>query len=265
MAEDDDVDVLQASKAKAKASFTPAWHSLLALLQSDEEINRKEIFNRQQVLDEKLETVMTCLDKLSCASKDHGLVSAVTEEIEKISAEYKDAMQQVRLCTISSKSSNSSSAPSTTASKSIISQEGASWLTDKKQTKETEETRNKTEHKENKSRIKSVIKNSNMAKKNDDKGHNSTIGQDTWKQLKRVNIPIFSGDKWLYKNWKASFMAWIDSAPATPEYKLLQLRQYLTRDALKTIKNLGHSAAAYEAARQRLKRKFDGMRRYIAA
>jgi hypothetical protein len=72
MAEDDDVDVLQTSKAKAKAGFTPAWHSLLALLQSDEEINRKEICNRQQVLDEKLETVMTYLEKLSCASKDHG-------------------------------------------------------------------------------------------------------------------------------------------------------------------------------------------------
>ena len=49
------------------------------------------------------------------------------------------------------------------------------------------------------------------------------IGQDLWKQLKRVSIPTFSGNKQMYQNWKAAFMACIDRAPATAEYKLLQL------------------------------------------
>ena len=53
------------------------------------------------------------------------------------------------------------------------------------------------------------------------------IGQDLWKQLKRVSIPVFSGDKRTYSNWKAAFLACVDQAPATPEYKLLQLRQCL--------------------------------------
>ena len=48
-------------------------------------------------------------------------------------------------------------------------------------------------------------------------------------------------------------MTCIDKAPATPEYKLLQLRQYLCGDALKAVETLGHSAAAYEAAKESLK------------
>ena len=65
------------------------------------------------------------------------------------------------------------------------------------------------------------------------------VGQDLWKQLKRVTIPTFSGDKRTYQNWKAAFMACIDKAPATAEYKLLQLRQCLTGEDLESIESLG--------------------------
>lgn len=92
----------------------------------------------------------------------------------------------------------------------------------------------------------------------------SAIGQDLWKQLKRVQIPVFSGDKRSYQSWKAAFLACIDNAPATAEYKLLQLRQYLSGEALSVIDNLGHSATAYEAAKERLERKYGGKRRQIA-
>ena len=85
-----------------------------------------------------------------------------------------------------------------------------------------------------------------------------------WTQLKRVAIPVFSGNKKTYESWKAAFIACIDKAPATPEYKLLQLRQYLSGEALKTMENLGHSGYAYEAAKERLDRKFGGQRRQIA-
>ena len=79
-----------------------------------------------------------------------------------------------------------------------------------------------------------------------------------------MQIPIFARDKKNYQSWKASFLACIDSAPATAEYKLLQLRQYLSGEALKVIDSLGHSAAAYEAANDRLERKFGGKSRQIA-
>ncbi|KAJ8044889.1 hypothetical protein HOLleu_07774 [Holothuria leucospilota] len=90
------------------------------------------------------------------------------------------------------------------------------------------------------------------------------LGQDMWKKLKRVSIPVFDGDVIVYENWKAAFMACIDQAPATAEYKLLQLRQYLTGEALKTIENLGHSSAAYDAAKERLERKYGGKWRQIS-
>ena len=64
----------------------------------------------------------------------------------------------------------------------------------------------------------------------------SNIGQDMWRQLKRVQIPPFTGDKRHYLSWRAAFLACIDSAPATGEYKLLQLRQYLSGEALKVIR-----------------------------
>ena len=73
-----------------------------------------------------------------------------------------------------------------------------------------------------------------------------SIGHDLWWQLKRVQIPVFSGKKQQYQNWKAAFLACIDSAPTTDEFKLLQLRQYLSSDALKVIENFGHSAYAYK-------------------
>ena len=91
------------------------------------------------------------------------------------------------------------------------------------------------------------------------------LEQDMWRQLKRVAIPVFSGNKRTFESWKAAFTACIDKSPSSAEYKLLQLRQYLSGDALKAIENLGHSAASYEAAKERLDRKFGGTRRYIAA
>ena len=85
-----------------------------------------------------------------------------------------------------------------------------------------------------------------------------------WNQLKRVSIPVFNGDKRLYEGWKTAFIPCVDKAPATPEYKLLQLRQYLSGEVLKVVELLGHSAAAYETAKERLERKFGGKRRQIA-
>ena len=84
------------------------------------------------------------------------------------------------------------------------------------------------------------------------------IVQDLWKQLKRVIIPVFSGEKKMYQNWKAAFTACFNQAPATAGYKLLQLWQCPAGEALKTIKSLGQSILVYQAAKERLERKFGG-------
>ena len=77
-----------------------------------------------------------------------------------------------------------------------------------------------------------------------------SIGEDLGRQLKRIQLPNFTGDKRSYRNWKAAFMACVDTAPAIGEYKLLQLRQCLSGEALKVIENLGNSATAYESAEE---------------
>ena len=83
----------------------------------------------------------------------------------------------------------------------------------------------------------------------------SRLKRDMWKQLKKVSIPVFSGDKRKYQSWRAAFIACVDKAPCSEEYKLLQLRQYLAGSALQCVDNLGHSTAAYAAGMERLGRK----------
>ena len=89
------------------------------------------------------------------------------------------------------------------------------------------------------------------------------IGENLWRQLKRIQLPVFTRDKRSYRNRKAAFMACVDAAPSTGEYKLLQLRQCLSGEALDVIESLGHSAAAYEAAKERLERRYGGERRQV--
>ena len=41
----------------------------------------------------------------------------------------------------------------------------------------------------------------------------SSVGQDLWRQLKRVEIPVFSGIKRAYQRWKAAFLVKIKQNP----------------------------------------------------
>ena len=59
-------------------------------------------------------------------------------------------------------------------------------------------------------------------------------------------------------------MACINQAPATVEYKILQLHRYLSGEALKDIENSKHSAAAYQIAKEKLERKFGEKRQQMA-
>ena len=85
-----------------------------------------------------------------------------------------------------------------------------------------------------------------------------------WRNLKKISLPTFCGDKRQYENWSAAFYAIIDKAPMSAEHKLLQLRQYLGGEAATVIDGLGHSATAYEVAKEKLERKYGGTRRRAA-
>ena len=55
----------------------------------------------------------------------------------------------------------------------------------------------------------------------------------------------------------------VDKGSTTPEYKLLWLCECLQGKALKVVENLGHSTAAYEAAKLWLEQKYGGKRRVL--
>ena len=59
-------------------------------------------------------------------------------------------------------------------------------------------------------------------------------------------------------------MACVDKKPTSAEYMLLQLSQYLSEVAIKVAENLGHSATAHQAAKERLEKIYDGKRRQVA-
>ena len=139
----------------------------------------------------------------------------------------------------------------------------ARQTTDKKERKKEENERNNKEKKEDNE------KNNKGKKENDEKKVKTNwdklaLGQDMWKQLKRVSIIVFNRDKKSYQSWKASSMTCINQASTTAEYKLLQLRSSLKGEAFKVVDSIVNSATAYQPAKEGLERKYGGVRRHIA-
>ena len=64
--------------------------------------------------------------------------------------------------------------------------------------------------------------------------------------------------------WGQTYLRIMESCvykvPTSEEYRLLQLCQYLSGESLKIIKSLGHSATAYQTAKERLQRKYSSKR-----
>ena len=109
-----------------------------------------------------------------------------------------------------------------------------------------------------------TTKNHENGMSGDAQAHVPQMENEIWKKLQSFKIPTFDGDKKLYASWKAAFEACVGKASVSPELKLLQLRHYLTGEALSSIESLGYSASAYQVALERLERKYGGMRRQIA-
>lgn len=90
------------------------------------------------------------------------------------------------------------------------------------------------------------------------------LSHDIWKQLKKVTILVISGDKKHFESWKSAFTVCVDKAPATKEYRLLQMCQDLSGAAIKAIDGLGHLVAVFNAAKARLDRKYGENQHQVA-
>ena len=91
----------------------------------------------------------------------------------------------------------------------------------------------------------------------------ATENREMQEQLERIRIPIFLGKKMDFQRWNAAFTSYVDMTSLSPQFKMLHLEACLAGEAANTIKGLGYSLEAYEAAKARLFRKYGGSRRQI--
>jgi len=225
-----ELEELKIARSRSRLNFAKTKHNLICL--SNDDIAKADVQAAQKALDAAMEQLVDIIERMAyCYAKvnDYHSASVCSDEMNTVEREYSDAMSKAE-CYVAKALSPAQSVtvpPPTLDDSTPV-------------------------------RIPSSYAGSNLP------GRAHPVEQDLWRQLKRVSIPVFSGDKKNYEQWKASFIACVDSAPMSAEYKLLQMRQYLAGDALKSIELLGHSAASYEAAKQRLDRKYGGVRRQIA-
>ena len=236
---------LKSEKSMANSNFT-LYRNRLLLIIDEQHVQRRELNNVCIEMDSHMKSSMEVMSKLTdiyIKNKELENGRAIVNEMEKLAEEFHSAYESVWNVFHGYKTeTDKSNTPSYNLSQSSVEASGlfrstSTW---------TEQTVNQ------------------KGKHEPECSDSRYIGEDLWMQLKRIQIPTFSGDKKNYRNWKAAFMACVDTAPATGEYKLLQLRQCLSGEALHVIENLGHSASAYEAAKERLERRYGGKRRQVA-
>ena len=73
------------------------------------------------------------------------------------------------------------------------------------------------------------------------------------KQLERIRIPMFTGNKLEFQQWFAAFSTCVDTTSLAPRFKMLRLESCLRGEAAETIKSLGYSEFAYNQATYRRK------------
>ena len=78
----------------------------------------------------------------------------------------------------------------------------------------------------------SVASHSAASRVEQDEEPAKNLRVDMLKQLSRIKIPVFSGNKREYPHWRAAFTHCVDASSATDEYKLLQLKNYLAKAPL---------------------------------
>ena len=89
------------------------------------------------------------------------------------------------------------------------------------------------------------------------------VNNDSNKHLEMIKIPIFHGNKLEFQQWFVAFSTCVDKSSLSPQYKMLRLESCLWGEAAEAIKGLGYSETAYNAAKARLERKYEGDRRKV--
>ena len=241
---------LKKERSTSKSSFTLYRNRLLLLIEG-QCFPRTEVNSIRRKMDSYMKSSMEVMYQLSdiyIRNKQLDKAMKIVTEMKKLEEEFHSAYETVCDFLNLLKNDKSPSAKSVGPRQRKCSMEASESESLRREEMSTEET----------------VSHGNIRIHESESCGNHSIGEDLWWQLKRIELPVFNGDKRSYRNWNAVFMACVDTAPATGEYKLLQLRQCLSGEALNAIDILGHSASAYEAAKERLERRYGGKRRQVA-
>lgn len=249
------IEDLKRDKARAKSAFTKARHKLLQVIdESDEMPNRDTVKELRKRLEIAEEHAMDIMGHLYDEYKKRGEIINVrktAKELEQLETEFTEAENECQSFMVSTKDSCSAYSEDRNEDNQVAT------VIAENSGESVGPVYQPNSYADNAQSLGGNINDKSESESN-------ALGHDMWKQLKRIAIPVFSGDKRSYEAWRAAFMSCVDKAPATAEYKLLQLRQYLSGEALKVVENLGYSESAYVAAKERLERKYGGKRRQIA-
>ena len=229
---EEQIEDFKQDKATQKLSFTRIKNKLLGMLDDQDYPSRREIKKMCHQLSDARERVMETMHRLSmeyALLKDREKREKVVEEMDKLEIVLR--CRNDELSSLATKASKNTRRCRITES---VAKKSAEQI-----------QREETMHKEKFDGYKESLRELNRHyKETFDSGgrkftkepyEEPTLGRDMWNQLKRVSIPVFNGDRRAYEGWKAAFMACVHQAPATPEYKLLQLRQHLSGEALKIV------------------------------
>lgn len=240
------VETLKREKSNAKAAFTRVKNQLLQLLEDEPSRTelksyRQELSDAQERIVNSLEILLTEYSK----QNDEENVKKTNDEMEKIITEYETAEHrcQAYLDEINSESLSASSPikhqeideyeeqlrEDAKKKERIIRQKQIELEEEfrrrqKEMHEQIEQERAKIKHQEIENPVDNDLEHTtdirlqrlpSLSVKNDRKivteykpeSGSSAIGTDMWKQLKRVSIPIFSGNKRNYQSWKAAFIA----------------------------------------------------------
>ena len=87
--------------------------------------------------------------------------------------------------------------------------------------------------------------------------------EDMLRQLSRIPLPEFSGDKRKFPTWWSTFSTCVDQTSMSVNAKWLKLHNCLKGDAAKLIEYLTFSPDAYEAVKYALQEQYGGARRQL--
>lgn len=68
----------------------------------------------------------------------------------------------------------------------------------------------------------------------------SRTRKDGFKDLERIRIPTFGGNKTKFQHWYATFNSFVDATSLCAQFKMLRSEACLSGEALETIQGLGY-------------------------